>query len=69
MFRKPMNEIEAIDRELIRMHELLLSTSYLPETVRDIYANIKMLTSTLNEMARKNNGLDNPDAASAAKPS
>ena len=63
MFRKPMNEIEAIDRELIRMHELLLSTSYLPETVRDIYANIKMLTSTLNEMARKNNGLDNPDAA------
>jgi len=58
-----MNEIEAIDRELERLHKTLEFVITYPDRITgdllaaDVYGNIEQLQFTLKEIAIKNNNL------------
>ena len=56
MFGKSLTEVEAIDRELIRLHDLM--GTFGPKTDGHIWLRIVKLQDTLDEIARKNYKLE-----------
>lgn len=56
MFIKKMDEICAINEELKRLHEIFGVAE--PKTNGVIYQSIMKLQNTLDEIARKRNGLE-----------
>lgn len=56
IFRRSLTEIEALDRELERLHELIGHSN--AKFNGDVYQRIKELENLLIDIAKKKNGLE-----------